>query len=96
MWTTKDAYPEAQNTKQKQNWPPVPVMAIITKETTQISGVEKNAKSYMKTLVTIITSSISLNRRAKTNLKVKVHVLIVFPTHLKFTTIYLLFQNPQI
>ena len=85
---------EAPN--KRQNLPQVPVMAIITKETTQVSRVEINAKSSMKTPVTTTTSSIILKRRAKTNLKVKVHVLIMFPTPLQFPAMKLIFQKSSI
>ena len=44
----------------RQNLPPVQEMAIITKETNQISGVETNTKSSLKKLKTTTTGSISL------------------------------------
>ena len=63
----------------RQNLLLMPAMAIITKETDKISGVETNAKSLMKTLITTTTSLFNLKRRAKTILKVKVHVSEMFP-----------------
>ena len=43
--------------KKRQNLPPMPVMAIIIKETTQASGVESNGKSSMKTSLTTTGST---------------------------------------
>ena len=45
-----------------------------------------NTKCTMKTPVSLTTGSISLKKRAETNLKVKVQVSKTFPTPLQFST----------
>ena len=61
-----------------------------------ISVVETNTKSKMKTLVTTTIGSIILTRKAETNIKVKMHVFIMFLYSPTISNNSVIFHNPHL
>ena len=92
--TIKDALCEAQSPNKGQNLPLVPVMASITKEIVQISGVVTNTRSSMKTLVTTTTGLTSLYKKSKDKPKGKGARFINVFYSPQLSNNIILFQSP--